>query len=378
MNINLDEPPSRPQKTALQQIQEQLELQMRPIRKIQEMQDSMTHYSSDYQLKALTQQFEPHSQILETLKRSVIPKHIQDVIDGSYIAAQAKGMLEQNFPKEMFASLGMYKSTIQRATGLTIEDEPMSRVGSISNIAQQYEQHLKPIIEQQKMLETLRHQAFGGLSAANFAHQLGEANSAVRAMAEAKKSLDRLWPTFRDIDFSQFEASEKDEQETKQAAASITQMATEKDSFQEAFRYIVIAIQAQQTPAVQLMLWILFRKVMDWLIAGAIGAAMGHYAPALLGESPQAAKKAVQEAARTAVGSSELLVDYQYRYVSVKVLIVRQNPRALSPELGRLSFGQAVKLLKKEKDFALVLWADKESGAEIQGWVFSRYLGTFN
>ena len=378
MNINLDEPPSRPQKTALQQIQEQLELQMRPIRKIQEMQDTMTHYSSDYQLKALTQQFEPHSQILEALKRSVIPKHIQDVIDGSYIAAQAKGMLEQNFPKEMFASLGMYKSTIQRATGLTIEDEPMSRVGSISNIAQQYEQHLKPIIEQQKMLETLRHQAFGGLSAANFAHQLGEANSAVRAMAEAKKSLDRLWPTFRDIDFSQFEASEKDEQETKQAAASITQMATEKDSFQEAFRYIVIAIQAQQTPAVQLMLWILFRKVMDWLIAGAIGAAMGHYAPALLGESPQAAKKAVQEAARTAVGSSELLVDYQYRYVSVKVLIVRQNPRALSPELGRLSFGKAVKLFKKEKDFALVLWADKESGAEIQGWVFSRYLGTFN
>ena len=47
------------------------------------------------------------------------------------------------------------------------------------------------------------------------------------------------------------------------------------------------------------------------------------------------------------------------------------------PVLARLSFGKAVRLLEKEKDFSLVLWTDKESGAEIQGWVFSRYLGKF-
>lgn len=115
---------------------------------------------------------------------------------------------------------------------------------------------------------------------------------------------------------------------------------------------------------------------MDLLITGAIGAAMGHYAPVVLGESPQAAKKAVQENARAAVGSPQLLVEY--RYVSAKVLIVRQNPRARSPEVGRLSFGKTVKLLEKEKDFSLVLWTDEESGAEIQGWVFSRYIGKFN
>ena len=379
MNTTLDEPPERPKKTALQQVREQLERQMRPLGQIQDMQDLVKRYSPDYQLKELTRQFEPYRQIQEILERSVVPKHIQDIIEGSSIAAQAKRMMEQSFPKDTFASLGVYNDTIRREAGLTMKYEAMRQaadIDSISNIAKHYEQRLKPISEHKEMVEKLRRQAFGGLSAVDFARQLEEANPAFRAMEEAKKSLDRLWPTFRDIDFSQFEASQKDEQETKQAADSITQAAAEQESFQEAVERIVLAIQAQQKPAVQLMLWRFFRKVMDWLIAGAIGAAMGHYAPAMLGESPQAAKKAVQENARTAVGSPQLLAEY--RYVSAEVLIVRQNPRARSPEVGRLSFGKAVKLLKKEKDFALVLCTDKESGGEIQGWVFSRYLGKFN
>lgn len=60
------------------------------------------------------------------------------------------------------------------------------------------------------------------------------------------------------------------------------------------------------------------------------------------------------------------------------MLIVRQNPRALSPEVGRLTLGKPVKLVKRDKDFVLVLWTDKESGAEIHGWVLSRYLGKYN
>ena len=103
---------------------------------------------------------------------------------------------------------------------------------------------------------------------------------------------------------------------------------------------------------------------------------MSHYTPMVLGESPQAAKKNVQENARFAVGSLELLDEY--RFVSTTVLIVRQNPGALSPEIGRLSFSKPVRLLKRDKAFALVLWSDKDSGAEIQGWVFARYLEKFN
>lgn len=104
MNTTLDEPPGRPKKTALQQIQEQFERQMRPLRQIQEMQDLVKRYSPDYQLKELTRQFEPHRQIQEMLERSVVPKRIQDIIDGSSIAAQAKRIMEQYFPKDTFTA----------------------------------------------------------------------------------------------------------------------------------------------------------------------------------------------------------------------------------------------------------------------------------
>lgn len=379
MNITLDEPPDRPKKTALQQIQEQFERQMRPLRQIQEIQNLVKQYSPDFQLQELTRQFAPHRQVMEMLDHSVIPKHIQDIIDGSSFAAQAMRMMEQSFPKDTFTSLGLNNDTFRRATGQSIQDEALRQAASfdsIRNIAKLNERYLKPISEHQEMLEKLRIQAIEGLSSIDFARQREEANPAFRAMDEAKRSLDRLWLTFRDIDFRQFEASEGDEQESKQAAETITQAAAEQESLQEAVRCIILAIHEQQKPAVQLMLWLFFRKVMDWLVAGAIGAYMGHYAPAVLGESPQAAKKAVQENARSAVGSLQLLAEY--RFVATKMLIVRQSPRALSPEVGHLSFGKAVKLLKKEKDFAFVLWTDQESGAEIQGWVFARYLGKFN
>lgn len=342
MNTTFNEPPDRPKKTALQQIQEQIERQMRPLRQIEEMQNLVKRHSSDYQLKQLARQFESHRQIQEILERTAIPKHVQDIIDGSSIYAQAKRMMEQYLPKNSLGGIGIDNDTIRQVVGIN---------------------------------ESIRRAA--GLDfASDFARQLAESNSAFRAIEEAQKSLDSLLPMFRDINFRQFEASEEDEQETKQAVESITRTAPEQELIQKAVERIVIAIQAQRKPTVQLMLWLIFSKVLDLLIAGAIGAAMGHYAPMVLGESPQAAKKSIQENARAAVGSAEILAEY--RYVSAKTLFVRQNPKARSPEVGRLPFGKAVKLLKKEKDFALVIWTDKESGAEIQGWVFSRYLGKFS
>lgn len=368
MTSNFDEPSGGPKKTAFQQMQDQFERQMRPWRHIQEMQELLKRYSPEYQLTDLTKELarhsEQHREIKKMLERSVIPKHMQDLMSGAH-ATQAQRMMDQYFPKNELPSLGLYGDAIRRLTNLD----------SISNIAKQYQQYLKPISEHQEMLGTLRSQVHSAFSATEFSRQLEEANSAFRAIEEANRSLDRLWPALHNIDLRQFDSSEKDEKETKHAADSIAREAAAQESLQGAIEQIVLAIQAQRKPTVQLMLWLFFRRMVDWLIAGAIGAAMGHYAPAFLGESPQAAKRAVQQNARIAVGSPQLLMEY--RYVSAKVLVVRQNPRARSPEVGRLPFGKAVKLLKKEKDFALVLWTDKENGAEIQGWVFSRYLGKF-
>lgn len=377
MNTTLDEPPNRPKRTALQQMQEQFERQMRPFHQIQEIQDLVKRHSSEHQLREMARLFEPHRLVQAMLERPTVPKHIQDIIDGTSVAAQAKRMMEQYMPKDHLAGLGLDADLVRRMTSLS-DSMKLKRGAGLDfagSVAKQYERYLRPISQHQGLLEELRPQSIGSATAFDFARQITESNSAFRAIEEARKSLDRLLPMFRDIDFREFESSEADEQEIRQAAESITRTATEQQSIQEAVERIVAAIQAQQKPTVQLMLWLIFRKILDWLVAGAIGAAMGHYAPAVLGESPQAAKKAIQENAKAAVGSAEMLAEY--RYVSAKTLIVRQNPKANSPEVGRLAFGRAVKLLKKEKDFALVIWSDKESGAELQGWVFSRYLGRF-
>lgn len=362
---------------AIRGLQEQVERQIRPLGRIQELRDLVKRYSPDHQLARLSQASVPHREIEEMLKRSAIPQGIREITDGSSIYAQLKRMVDHDHTPDPFGGSSRYNDIIRQASGLVSKSEATSRAAGLnyfSDIAANHAQALEPMFKHQELLEKIRYRSFDGHTALDFARQLDEAHPALRAVEAAKKSLDSLWPRFRNIDLSQFEASELDEQETKEAE-TITNEAAEQPSFQEAIDRIVVAIESQQKPTVQLRLWMVLLKLLELVTAAALSVLITHYAPAVLGESPQAAKKAVQHNAHAAFGSPLLLVDY--RYVSAKVLIVRQNPRALSPELGRLSFGKPVKLLRKEKDFALVLWTDSESGAEIQGWVFSRHLGKF-
>lgn len=356
MDTSRDEPRDNPKITAIRRLQDQVDRQGSPLRQIQQMQNLANRYTADSRPESFARAFDYQREIQEVLKYSAVPKHVQEIIDGSSISAQFKRVMEQQLVNPTFPALVRYSDIIRRANDLALG--------------------LKPISEHQKMLERLRYQSLGGFAAVDFTRHLEEANPALRAIEEARKSFDRFWSTLRDIDFSQFEASAVDEQEAEEAAESITKEAAEQKSFQAAVERIVSAIQSQQKPAVQLLLWLIFCKTLEVLYTVTLTVLITPTAQTVLGDSPQAAKKAIQEKARTAAGSPLLLVEY--RYVTAKVLIVRQNPKALSPELGRLSFGKAVKLLKKENDFALVLWTDSESGAEIQGWVFARHLGKFN
>ena len=377
--IELGELPERSRKTVLQRLQEDTQRQLAPLHQIQEMQDLVKRYSPSHQVHELLRQFEPHLKIQELLAHTAIPKHIQDIINGTSIAAQAKHMVDQHFPRSAFVGLELDNKLFRRAVGLTFNNEALCQaVGltSISEVTKQYEQYLKPIREQYAYLDQIHRHAFGNLTAKEMARQLQKANPTFLAMEATKKSLDNLCGLFRDIDFSQFEADEEELQVAVKAVHDITQVAVAELTLKEAVDQIIVTIEAQQHPAIRLLFWLYFKKLIELLIAGAIGAVMSHYAPNVLGQSPRADTKAVKEIARQAVGAPGLLMEY--RYVSAKVVIVRQNPKARSPELTRLAFGKPVKLLKKEKDFTLIVWSDKEAGVEIQGWVFSRYLAKFN
>jgi Bacterial SH3 domain len=366
--MNISDFPNEPwrahrQKTGLEKLQEELQRQLTPARQMQEMHDLLRRFSPEYQMKEILDRVDPHRQIREMLEHTAVSKQVQDMFNSSSIASQTQRMAEGYFQKNL---LGTSDSGWRR---LAAQDPADGAV-------KLHEQYLRPLSQQQEWLANFQRQALGGLSFQDFARQIEQKNPTLAAIEEAKKSLDSMWGQFREINFSQFELNDEDKEDAEQAVNSIGNSATEGTTLQGSVDQIIAVIQAQQKPSVQLMLWLLFRKMLDWLIAGVIGAAISYYAPAVLGDSPQAANKAVKELAREAIGAPQLLTEY--RYVSATVLVVRQNPKSLSPEVGRLKFGKPVKLIKRNKDFALVLWSDKESGTEIQGWVFARYLERFN
>jgi hypothetical protein len=147
MDITLEEPPERPQKSALEKLQAQFERQMAPLHQLQKMQDLLRRHSPVYQIKGLLQQLEPSWQIRELLEHSSISKQVQEMLANTSIA-QAQKLMEQHFPKN---PVGISDEILSRVTG----------TDAISKAATQYEQYLKPISQQQEMLEKLQRQAFG-------------------------------------------------------------------------------------------------------------------------------------------------------------------------------------------------------------------------
>jgi len=356
--------PKPPKKTALEKLREDVLRPLAPFRQIQEVQDWANKYSTENQSRELYERLKPERQHRELLGLTIIPKHVQEMLNETATAFTAQRLLERYLPK---IPLILNDDAILRSA---------AELNSVAGAAKAYEKYLAPLTAQQELLQSLQRQAFGGISAKDLVQQFEYASPAFGAMATAKNSLDKLWGSFKGIDFGDYESDDAVTKDAEVAAESIARAASVEPTFKDAVDQIIEAIQAQKNPTVQLLLFLFFRKVLDWMIAGAIGTVMGIYVPPMLVESPQAASKAFKAAAREVVGVPELLVEY--RYVSAKVLIVRQNPRGLSPEVGRLKFGNAVKIVKKDKDFTLVIWTETNSGATIQGWVFSRYLGKFN
>jgi hypothetical protein len=65
-----------------------------------------------------------------------------------------------------------------------------------------------------------------------------------------------------------------------------------------------------------------------------------------------------------------------YRLVIANSLNVREKEKNKSKLIGRIYFGQVVKVITRKRDWTLVEWADS-SGVKYYGWVFTRYLKKF-
>jgi hypothetical protein len=273
-------------------------------------------------------------------------------------STQVQRMLAQYLPENQ---VEVHQDALPAATGFNVLD-PFNAV--------------RPANEHHEWFNRLQRQVTGGLSLQDLARQLELANPALTALQEAQRSLGGLAGSFRNIDFSQFAFGEQEEHEAEQAAHAITQAPTTELTLPAAVAQIIAAIEAQRSPVVRLTLLFFFWKLVDYIMSGIIGAVISQHMPQAAPQSPPQAIKSMKASVRASVESPSLLTEY--RIVTAKALRVRQNPKSRSPQLGLLGFGKVVKLLRKDKDFALVLWRDTESGTEIQGWVFARYLEKFN
>jgi len=321
----------------LQKIQEELDRQMRPFREIQKLHDQLDPFRQMRDIQNQLARYSPEQQMRDMLKPFASERLLRDML---------------------------------------IPDTARSHVQSMIDALPKVSAH-------DKLLEQMQRQALGGLTMTDFARQIEQANPAFSAMEAARKSIDGILGTFRDLDLKTYPGKFDDAsfQEAEDQFESISQAAAVHTDFQAAAEGIATAVAAQPNPIVRFFLWVHFRTLLNHIYGGIVGTAITMAVTSCMSngdasKSPQEATKNIKEAARAVVTVSDMLQDQ--RYISGKVVVVRMNPRAKSPELGNLKFGNVVRVIKKDKNFTLVRWADKASGAEIQGWVFSRYLGKFN
>ncbi len=208
--------------------------------------------------------------------------------------------------------------------------------------------------------------------------QMAASFPTVEAINLANESLNKIWVQFQDIELHDSLENEDKEEATAVAQSLVTDVSAGLTA-QDYAEKIITAIQTQKNPSVQLWLWLMFMRVIRFLMLTAITTAvtviMTPSMEELIGQSPQETKKNIRKHAHEAVDVAEVLVNY--RFVKAKTLAIRENPKSTSRVITRLSLGSTVELIRKERDFALVAWKGRDSEAEIQGWVFARHLAKF-
>lgn len=340
---------------------EEMQRQLGPLRELDELQRNLAPIR---QWEEIERRLASHRQ-LEEIQRRLAPagqwEEMQKLAD-----LHAQRMMFQNLPD---LRIGLHQNALLDALkGAKIASAAASLVPGMERLSQHRE-----------WFDRLQRQATGGLLISELTQHLERANPTLSSLAEAQRILDGVRASFEGRDHSVLEFDDEDAQQAENAAKYIAETATSEPTLNATFVQIASHIQAQTNESVQLVLWAYFKKIVEFTVNAVINAVIAfvitQQMQAASTQSTPQATKTVKEAARAAVGSAELLSEH--RFVSAKSLKVRLNPNARSPKLAELRFGTAVKLLRRERDFALVVWSDTETGAEIQGWVFARYLQKF-
>lgn len=167
------------------------------------------------------------------------------------------------------------------------------------------------------------------------------------------------------------------EEETHEVQAVANEIATQAlgqslNKIEDSLASIVESIKSQPSQRQTLVLTVLLPLIL-WILGLILTPVIDFYGKEYL--SQREAEKAIKKKIVAAVGAKETLA--AYRFVKKDRLVVHMNPKARSPSVGHLYFGQTVEVLKTIKDWTLVRWSDSDTEVCIQGWVFTRHLSKF-
>ena len=191
------------------------------------------------------------------------------------------------------------------------------------------------------------------------------------------KASDTFGPRGLLIDAAERVESERTHAEIAHLLDGVNTEISQALTLEDAFDQIVQAIKDTREPLHRQLLSAFFVAFFVAIVFAFINPVVDFYVKKWLEGAPkQQATKQVKEAARNAVGDSRVLNDY--RFVDAQTLTLKSAPKARAPVVAQLRFGQAVRVLEKNRDFTLVACRVEDGETELQGWVFSRYLRRFD
>ncbi|MGO1282378.1 MAG: SH3 domain-containing protein [Psychrobacter sp.] len=147
------------------------------------------------------------------------------------------------------------------------------------------------------------------------------------------------------------------------------------NSLEESINNLVNEIRKQKDPLSQRILICFIYPLIIIVIASFLNPIVDHNVKSYLNSDKRALEKELKANANSVIDDRQLLLSL--RYVSVDILNVRTSASTKSKPIGCLYFSSTVLIIEKRKNWTLIEWHDPETGAEITGWVFSRYLAKF-
>lgn len=311
---------------------------------------------------------------METIRRGLLQQETEQMqrmlgIHRSSIAEQAKHFFEGKYVRQLEEAARMQKA-LEAATRPPWIDKLQLDLASNSALMDAARKAIQPLsyqIADAVRTTDLWQQQISSIDR-SVAGYLGPA-----ALESIQRMLGPL--TTAEMLAAYEQEPEGAESETRAALRSMGEAAHDAENVQQVVLVLVDAIQKTKQPFVQRALFQVLWPLILALMSVVLAPIADHYIKKHLSESPQESSKAIQTRAADAVG--DLVQLAEYRYVSAQRLKVRDNPRVNSPAVAELQFGQAVRVIEKRNDFALVAWSSPDGSAHVRGWVFSRYLTKF-